>query len=201
MLRKITGFHQDDENHWVAELDCYHCQHVRHQPPFTNRPWVTNESGRKGKLGYELNCVLCDALSFPEGVFHDGDYCDSLEAYKRTPDFTDATVPQGLLNDHSTKTGSWGLIQVNDGALCYRITDPRVVAVANNKVASGFERNVETGFWERVLTAQKCEIAGGGDAPGVVVPNMLHCVEPLGYVSFYVQFYRASKMIKVACDD
>src|SRR6185312_9250223 len=39
--RKITGYHRDDEQHWVAELDCGHNQHVRHNPPWVSRPWVT----------------------------------------------------------------------------------------------------------------------------------------------------------------
>jgi hypothetical protein len=30
--RRIVGFHRDDERHWVAELECGHGQHVRHDP-------------------------------------------------------------------------------------------------------------------------------------------------------------------------
>jgi len=40
-LRKIVGFHQDENGDWVAELECGHGQHVRHKPPWTSRPWVT----------------------------------------------------------------------------------------------------------------------------------------------------------------
>jgi Protein of unknown function (DUF3565) len=60
MQRKITGFHQDEEGHWVAELECGHNQHVRHDPPFVERPWVTAEHGRQSRLGQELNCARCD---------------------------------------------------------------------------------------------------------------------------------------------
>ena len=60
MKRKITGFHKDEEDDWVAELECHHGQHVRHQPPFVNRPWVVTLEGRSGKLGEVLNCVKCD---------------------------------------------------------------------------------------------------------------------------------------------
>jgi hypothetical protein len=35
--RSIVGFHRDDESHWVAELDCGHDQHVRHDPPMVER--------------------------------------------------------------------------------------------------------------------------------------------------------------------
>jgi len=38
--REITGFHLDGERHWVAELECGHGQHVRHDPPWQLRPWV-----------------------------------------------------------------------------------------------------------------------------------------------------------------
>src|SRR3546814_12863867 len=39
--------------------------------------------------------------------------------YKRTPSFTEATIPAGLLGDHSTKAGTWGLIRVEEGLLRY----------------------------------------------------------------------------------
>ena len=61
MERGIVGFHQDEEGHWVAELECGHMQHVRHDPPWVNRPWVTSAEGRAGMLGFMLNCRLCDA--------------------------------------------------------------------------------------------------------------------------------------------
>jgi hypothetical protein len=55
----ITGFHQDDELHWVAELACGHSQHVRHQPPWQNRPWTQTAEGRAGQLGMTIDCSLC----------------------------------------------------------------------------------------------------------------------------------------------
>lgn len=57
--RRITGFHQDQESHWVAELECGHGQHVRHDPPWQNRPWVTTPHGRSRFLGTEVRCVKC----------------------------------------------------------------------------------------------------------------------------------------------
>lgn len=60
MNRKIIGFHQDDEGHWVAELECGHTQHMRHDPPWTTREWVTTEEGRAAHLGRELFCKKCD---------------------------------------------------------------------------------------------------------------------------------------------
>lgn len=60
MLTPIIGYHLDDENHWVARLACGHFQHVRHQPPFINRPWVLKKSTRDEKLGQKLNCIKCD---------------------------------------------------------------------------------------------------------------------------------------------
>ena len=60
MDRRIVGFHQDDELHWVAELECGHNQHVRHDPPWTERPWVTTPEGRAQALGRMLRCRKCD---------------------------------------------------------------------------------------------------------------------------------------------
>jgi hypothetical protein len=59
--RSITGYHQDDEGHWVAELECGHQQHLRHNPPWVNRPWVTTAAGRTAALGTPLDCRKCDS--------------------------------------------------------------------------------------------------------------------------------------------
>jgi tellurite resistance-related uncharacterized protein len=84
--------------------------------------------------------------------------------YRRTPEFTAATIPAGLLKTHCTKAGVWGLIHVLEGALLYRVTDPRRPAA------------------ETLLTP--------GAAPGVVEPTILHEVAPRGPVRFYVEFHR-----------
>ena len=60
MEQKIVDYHQDDEKHWVARLACGHNQHVRHDPPWSNRVWVISDDGRKSMIGYQLNCVKCD---------------------------------------------------------------------------------------------------------------------------------------------
>lgn len=57
--RHIVGFHQDEERHWVAELECGHDQHVRHNPPWQSRPWVSTAAGRAQALGQTLHCVKC----------------------------------------------------------------------------------------------------------------------------------------------
>jgi tellurite resistance-related uncharacterized protein len=87
-----------------------------------------------------------------------------VRPYKRTPDFTEATLPEGLKRAHDTKDGVWGLIHVLEGRLAYRVTDPR-------RPTS-----------ETVLTPQ--------GEPGVVEPTIRHEVEPLGPVRFYVEFLR-----------
>jgi len=69
MKQPIVGFHQDDEGHWVADLRCGHGQHVRHDPPWQVREWVTTRAGRESRLGVELDCRRCDAMraiTFPE---------------------------------------------------------------------------------------------------------------------------------------
>ena len=60
MQQRIVGFHQDEQQHWVADLACGHAQHVRHDPPWQLRPWVVNEGERNARIGKMLNCVLCD---------------------------------------------------------------------------------------------------------------------------------------------
>src|SRR5215469_10364622 len=60
MKQQIIGFHQDEFGDWVAELACNHSQHVRHQPPFQLREWVTDEQRRRQQIGAELACRKCD---------------------------------------------------------------------------------------------------------------------------------------------
>jgi len=109
--RRIIGYHQDKLGDWVAELDCHHGQHVRHQPPFTLRPWVETRAGRNSKLGVHLNCVRCDALELPEG----------LKPYRKTAIFDETTIPQALQAAHTIKTGIWGMIHVLCGSLQYTL--------------------------------------------------------------------------------
>src|SRR3954465_10084899 len=67
MDRPIVGYHLDAEGHWVAELACGHYQHVRHQPPWINRPWVVTPEGRLAALCKSLECKKCDAGLPPAG--------------------------------------------------------------------------------------------------------------------------------------
>ena len=151
MERPITGFDSDSEGEPIAILSCGHAQHVRHNPPFINRPWVASEQGRSSMIGKMLNCVRCDKFELPEGFV----------PYKRTSVFTEETLPDALRKDHSTKTGVWGKIVVEEGKLRYRVAS----------------LNADT-----ELSAHKA---------GIVLPEVLHNVEPLGTVRFFVEFYRA----------
>ncbi|MGO9057780.1 MAG: DUF3565 domain-containing protein [Candidatus Binataceae bacterium] len=66
MKRKIIGFHKDEKDDWVADLDCGHGQHVRHNPPWMTRAWVVTEEGRQSRLGTELECKKCDEEGPPQ---------------------------------------------------------------------------------------------------------------------------------------
>ena len=114
MNRTVTGFRLDDLGDWAADLDCGHRQHVRHRPPFVNRPWVATAAGREAMLGTTLGCVRCDRMEWPEG----------LVAYRRTPQFDERTTPAGLRSEHATKRGVWARIHVTSGALDYRVGAP-----------------------------------------------------------------------------
>ena len=66
MDKPITGFHLDDEGHWVAELACGHIQHTRHDPPWQNRPWTQTAQGRAGVIGQTLDCRKCEQGAPPD---------------------------------------------------------------------------------------------------------------------------------------
>lgn len=82
-------------------------------------------------------------------------------AYRRTPIFTEATLPGALRHRHQTKAGVWGLINVIEGRLRFRRLDPPSETVIDPS------------------------------APTVVAPEEPHEVEPLGLVRFFVEFYAA----------
>jgi len=65
-LRKITGFHLGEHGDWVAELECGHGQHVRHRPPWEDRPWVITPQGRAGHLDRILDCKKCEEGGGPK---------------------------------------------------------------------------------------------------------------------------------------
>lgn len=58
-LQPIVAYHLDEEQHCVAELEYGHNQHVRHDPPMVERPWVLTTEGRDSFLGYQLPCLKC----------------------------------------------------------------------------------------------------------------------------------------------
>ena len=89
---------------------------------------------------------------------------EQAQAYKRTPEFNQDTVPQGLLNAHQTKEGTWGKIVVLEGQLQYTINEPEVEVIMLDQ--STF---------------------------GVVEPTILHQVKPIGDMRFYVEFYRVAE--------
>ena len=114
MERPITGFTTDPEGDWVALLSCGHPQHVRHRPPFTLRPWVTTEEGRRSRIGIPLDCVRCDAFEMPAG----------FAPYQRTRIFTESTIPDALRRDHATRPGVWAQIVVLAGVLRFTVDAP-----------------------------------------------------------------------------
>ena len=82
-------------------------------------------------------------------------------SYKQTIVFNEGSIPRGLLNAHQTKPGTWGKIIVLEGELKYRILEPKIE--------------------EHTLDA---------NYSGIVEPGVLHEVESIGRVRFYVDFYR-----------
>lgn len=107
MRRSVVGFHEDDQGDWVAELSCLHGQHVRHRPPFQERPWVLTRTGRAERIGTDLDCPLCDRAELPAEL-----------VVARTPGPFDArTLPSALRRDHRVAAGTWGVLRVVEGGI------------------------------------------------------------------------------------
>lgn len=86
---------------------------------------------------------------------------DGLQAYRRTPEFDASSIPDGLRKAHSTKRGVWAKIKVLEGQLRYTVHPP---------LAQAF-----------LLAPENT---------GIIVPEVLHHIDPLGPVRFYVEFYK-----------
>lgn len=121
MNRTIHRFHQDDVGDWVAELGCGHDQHVRHRPPFEQRPWVLSAYERERHIGESRDCPLCEQGVLPARVVF----------LKSSSDWDEISMPAPLRNAHRLSDDKWGLLQVAEGSLRYVSHDAafeRVVA-------------------------------------------------------------------------
>lgn len=126
MLRTIDGFHQDEVGDWVAELSCLHGQHVRHEPPFQERPWVVTAEGREGRIGTPIECPLCDRFELPEG----------LEQVRTAGPFDATSVPAGLLGAHRVAERTWGQLEVRSGSVAMELpvgSPPRHLAAGDRQ--------------------------------------------------------------------
>ncbi|MEM7254995.1 MAG: DUF1971 domain-containing protein [Pseudomonadota bacterium] len=86
----------------------------------------------------------------------------NVQPYRRTPTFDTASVPPGLLRDHATRRGTWGLLHVASGSLMYCITEP------------GYEEEIPLTPSER----------------GVIAPEQRHHVRFDVPATFYVEFFK-----------
>lgn len=85
---------------------------------------------------------------------------DNAQPYKRTPVFTETTLPARFLHSHSTKPGAWAVIHVEQGRLLYSVP------------SQGHEEELSP------------------DVPGIIEPEVEHTVKPLGVAAFFVEFWR-----------
>lgn len=85
---------------------------------------------------------------------------EGLTPYRRTPVFTEESVPVALTKNHKTKSVVWGVIHVTSGRLRYTIPSSN----------------------------ETIELKPGID--GIVEPDVQHYVTPFCAVGFYVEFWR-----------
>jgi hypothetical protein len=105
--RSILGFHQDEDGDWVAELSCLHNQHLRHRPPFQERPWSwTTPNGWRASEHHSLaRCAT--GRRCPKG----------LTLLRTAGPFDTDTLPAGLRTWHRVAEGTWGCLRVLEGSV------------------------------------------------------------------------------------
>lgn len=79
--------------------------------------------------------------------------------YRSTPLFDEDTLPKALRNRHNTKAGVWGLIRVIEGELKLTYVDP------------------------------PSEVMLDPSRPGLILPEQVHFVIPVGAMKMRVDFY------------
>jgi tellurite resistance-related uncharacterized protein len=84
----------------------------------------------------------------------------TLSAYKKTPNFTEVTVPKAFLQAHATKEGVWARLHVLEGCLT---------------------------FFDDVTGAQSLLPPG---IHSCIFPSRKHHIAPEGQVRFFVEFCR-----------
>jgi tellurite resistance-related uncharacterized protein len=85
--------------------------------------------------------------------------------------FTATTIPKGLLRDHTTKAGTWGVIRVSSGKLEYSILPPR-------------QQQEEE-------PASPVVVECTPELPGIIEPQVKHHVKALSEdLKFVVEFHR-----------
>ena len=132
MIRTIDGFHQDAEGDWVAELSCLHNQHVRHNPPFQERPWVVSGAGRTERVGSPVDCPLCDRLELPA----------DLEVVRTAGPFDADTLPRALQHAHLIAERTWGVLRVLEGAVVLAI---ETTPPSSTRLAAGEDQPIPPG--------------------------------------------------------
>lgn len=85
---------------------------------------------------------------------------DGLSLVRTTPEFTDATVPDGLRRAHQVAVGVWGRLRVLEGSVTFVAEEP-----------------------------EESRVLHPGDAQ-VIEPELRHHVEPGAGARFVVEFHR-----------
>lgn len=97
-LQKIIGFHQDLEQHWVADFDCGHAQHMRHQPPWLDRAWTQTAEGRTAYLGTKLECQRCNI----RGAYFQRDMRDDVDVTLLVRNFYEKVMRDPIIGFYFT---------------------------------------------------------------------------------------------------
>ncbi|MBL8657631.1 MAG: DUF1971 domain-containing protein [Altererythrobacter sp.] len=83
----------------------------------------------------------------------------TIQPYRSTPIFDEATLPAGLRVSHNTKAGVWGMVRVLEGRVKLTYLEPT------------------------------SELVLDPATPGLLHPEQPHYVEPLGPMKMRVDFY------------
>lgn len=85
---------------------------------------------------------------------------ETVKPYRSTPIFDETSLPLGLRREHRTKSDVWGVVRVLEGRLKLSFVDPA-----------------------------REEILDPGSRGGLLAPEQVHFVTPMGPMRMQVDFY------------
>jgi hypothetical protein len=183
LKQKIIGFHRDDDEDWVADLECGHQQHVRHKPPspvlYEANLTSDRRSAMKLKATLRTLTLLVCSLILPSSAYalehtfispqgNDSNTCARAQACRTFAGALAKTDPGGIITAFAS--GVYDPVVVNKAVTITAEPGAHVSIVAT----TGAAITVSAGASD-VVAVRNLHLIGRGDGHGIYVNSGKCC--------------------------